>query len=132
MLKKYVYKPDTCGCKVCQIHDTETDTWSYEESFTNDRGETYTTFRCSAHSDLSIADLFDVISSAGGENKRKNRINARLQEQWPGSEVVSWSFTGRGRDRIITVVTAGLTAGQKVTAQTWCNNNFGAGKVIVT
>lgn len=131
-MKHYYWQPDTCGCKVCQIHDPNTDTWDLEETYTNPRGEVFTTIRCSAHADLNLVDLEFVLMNWDGEHKRKNRIQARLQEVWPNASLVSWSWTGTGKDRVITVVTAGMTANQKATAQTWCDTNLGVGKVIVT
>lgn len=130
-MKHQNYKPDTCACKLCILID-DSSVWTVEESFTNSEGVVHTTIPCAAHTGLTLAELADTIFAPTGENPKKNRLRKRLIALKETADIVSWSWTGTGRTRVLTVVTSGLTAGEKTIAQTWCDNNFGSGKIIVT
>jgi hypothetical protein len=45
----------------------------------------------------------------------------------------SWVFAGVGASRVLHVTITGvtLTAARRATAQTWCDGNFGAGRVVI-
>jgi len=117
------YRPDTCGCVIIQAHDPADPgagiTLSSVES------------KCVPHAALSDAEVWDAVChETTGENRKKNKIRNRIFEQW-GVEIVSFSFTGTGKDRVVTIVTSGLTANQRTAAQTWANTNIGVGKVVI-
>jgi hypothetical protein len=138
MGQKLRWWPDTCGCRVLEDLDGGVFSCDHFES------------KCAAHASLTDAQAYDVILlDATSEQRRKNKLQgfleasgiAGLTETDAESGAVTlkkgiklnWSWSGTAPNRVITVWITGftLTAGQKATAQTWCNNQFGAGKVVI-
>jgi len=118
------YRPDTCECIIIQAHDPTDPNFGIVLS----RVES----KCAAHVALSDAEVWDAVChETTGENRKKNKIRNRIFEQW-GVEIVSFSFSGTGKDRVVTIVTSGLTANQRNAAQTWANTNIGVGKVVIS
>jgi hypothetical protein len=117
------WRPDTCGCVIIQTHDPA--------DLSVPIGLSHFERKCPAHSALNDAEAWEAVFDANvGENRRKNRIRNRIFEQF-GVEIVSWSFSGTGKARVLTIVTSGLTANQRNAAQTWANTNLGAGRVVI-
>jgi len=119
------YRPDTCGCVIIQQWDPAVDSSAITLSSVESK--------CAPHAGLSDAEVWDAVyaGSPTGENGKKNKIRNRIFEQW-GVEIVSFSFSGTGKDRVLTIVTSGLTANQRTAAQTWANTNIGVGKVVIS
>jgi len=118
------WRPDTCRCVILQSHDP------------SDPGVPIALHqvesKCPAHTALSDADVWTAVwHPTTGENRGiKNRIRNRIFEQW-GVEIVSFSFSGTAPNRVVTIVTQGLTQNQRTTAQSWADTNIGVGRVII-
>lgn len=118
------YRPDTCRCVIIQTHDPANPSVEIALSHVD--------YKCIAHAGLTDAQVWEAVCSfATGENRRKNRIRNRIFEQF-GVEIVSYSFSGTAPNRVLTVVTSGLTANQRTAAQTWADTNLGAGRVVIS
>lgn len=84
---------------------------------------------CSLHAGLTGLTHYNRLYD---ENTRKNKLWAQAlvikstldPSQW------TWNFDSGGVLHVD--FGSNLTANQKTTAQTWCNTNFGAGKVVIT
>ncbi len=123
------WSPDTCGCVV---------EYSWDDTVAADQ-RAHTTTRvtpCVAHPNAQQhvgADPFSAATVWGDENVgRKSRLEARLLAATviglkPGS--YAWFFDAQ---RVLNVSLPSLSAAQKQAAQTWCDNNIGAGKVLVS
>ncbi len=137
-MSKQRWHPDTCACVI------EEDVTGGVVSFSK------VLAKCADHASVADNALYGVIhENAGSEQKRKNKIlgfliNAGISgltdiDADSGSVVIkkgiafNWSWSGTGDSRVLTVWLTGftLTTQQKNTAQTWCNNQFGSGKVTV-
>jgi hypothetical protein len=122
-----IWRPDTCGCVIEQTHDPQDTSVPI--------GLSRVLAKCAVHAALSDAEVWDTVFDwDGGENRRKNRIRARLKEAFgEQADIASWSFSGTGATRVITVVTVGLTSTQIANAQAWCDSRpRWAGRVVVT
>ncbi len=138
------WSPDTCGCVV---------EYSWDDTVAADQ-RAHTTTRvapCAAHPNAQQhvgADPFSAATVWGDENiGRKSRLEARLLAAFPalgysfvdpvtGLTVIglkpgsyAWFFDAQ---RVLNVSLPSLSAAQKQAAQTWCDNNIGAGKVLVS
>lgn len=88
--------------------------------------------KCSAHASIPDNELYDTLHAApASEGKRRNRLRGWVEENAPGVTVdVSWS--GTGKNRVLLITTTGATQQQKNFAQNWCDQQFGAGKVVIS
>jgi len=119
------------GCKI--VIDT-----------TNPNNPTFVSFerRCINHSTISGDTLLQTMLS---ESRRKEYTRQKLLEiassilgttntdgvlVWKNGVSMNWSYDS---NRILTISVSGvtLTTQQKATAQSWCDTQFGSGKVIV-
>ena len=141
MIRTYRWQPDTCGCVITETHDDVLNVWS---------GIPEVGGKCPVHSSVADASLYGVLhANADGENKRKNLIHKSLLESFVGTLSVSnpdgtfsfksgvsftWSFSGSGAARVLTVAVVGvtLTTAQKNTLRSFCDTTFGTGKVVVS
>lgn len=132
------WHPDTCDCVVEERHG-EGSGVQFERVIS----------KCTIHTAVADADLFGVLYALPhGENKRKNAVEKNLVETtslnlgvlnadgawvWRAGRGFTWSWSGTGADRVLTIAVTGvtLTTAQRTTAQTWCNTTFGVGKVVV-
>ena len=141
-VRTYRWKPDTCECVITETHDDVANTWSgVPES------------KCPAHAAVADNALYGVLhTNPDGENKRKNLVHKALLEtgslslsqtvigpdgsgtlQFKPGIAFSWSWSGSNGSRVLTISVTGvtLTTAQKNTIRTYCDANFGAGKVMV-
>ena len=132
------WKPDTCDCCVEEVY-----------SGTAITGMGVVVSKCANHAAVPDNQLYGVLhTNSDSEQKRKNKLEAFILSQgiaafmqqnaegnweWKPGIGLTWSWTGSGANRVITIGLYGatLTAGQKTTAQNWCNTQFGAGKVVI-
>lgn len=127
---------DTCDCVYDQQYD--------DADYAGTNVVTNHVRVCAAHQAIAFAP--DRPTHAIIQNKRKNRVFARLQEAFESDlydraadgaltlrngATVEWEFSGVGVDRVLTVTITGLGAVKKALAQAWCDNNLGAGRVVV-
>ena len=138
-----IWRPDTCpdpGCIVEELYSGTTIT-----------GMGVVVQKCPAHLGVADAALYGVLfTNPDGENKRKNRVEGKLQADlrnvlWEtvldanGNLVFksgitfnfSWSGTGSTRVLTITVTGISLSNGQKNAINNFCTAQFGAGKVVL-
>lgn len=142
MIRTTLWKPDTCSCEI---------EYSWDDTVPQDQ-RVHTPVRsvrkCAAHAAATTpvvhhADLMD-------ENPRKNKAEARLLAAFPAvlgfsytdpetgqtstklkPDAYTYAITGGRGSRVIHLTINYLSAAQKTAVQTWCNNNLGAGKVVV-
>jgi hypothetical protein len=110
---------DTCGCVLDQQYDDAD--YAGTMQVTSIR-------RCEFHAALTTQD---AVTHSVGQMKRKNEAEARMQQFFPSAELKSWSFSGTGTDRVLTVVITGITSGERTQIQVWADGRFGAGKIVV-
>lgn len=134
-MSKQIWHPDTCSCII------EEDVTAGVVSFSK------VISKCSLHASVADNQLYTTVLD--GENRKKNKIHGYLVasgisglteiDAESGAVVLkkgivlNWNWSGTGTDRVITIWLTGftLTTQQKNAAQTWCNNHFGVGKVVV-
>jgi hypothetical protein len=136
-----IWSPDTCKCTISYEWD--------DELSATDRVHTPVAILkdCPEHSGLG--DAVSFYNALIDENKRKNKALGRLKNvtDFPelaeiGDEgqivfkngvVINWSFTGSDDTRVLNVDLSQtpLSANQKDLAQTWADNEFGTGKVVI-
>ena len=137
MIRRTLWKPDTCPCEI-----------EYEWDDTLPAGQRVHTpvrsVKCPAHAGAATlaehhADLLD-------ENPRKNKAEARLLAAFPAKlgltdaqgnttlrpDAYTYTITGPRGARVLTLSLPLLTNQERNAVQTWCNNNLGAGRVVVT
>lgn len=134
------WSPDTCDCIIeYQWDDTE-----LADTRTHTLGNYIR--KCVAHASLaSDTTRYQTVTE---ENPRKNLTYQGMLDNGPASLydiqqdgtrtlkngiTFSWTWSGTAPNRLLTISYTGvtLTGAQKNTAQTWLNNRFGAGKVIL-
>jgi hypothetical protein len=143
VLKTTQWSPDTCGCS---FEYTWEDT-QIEDNRVHNFKRVVT--ECVSHAHLNGNNKKDMYDSSLEENKRKNGTVAELIDKAAAdfAEVdpesgaivlkkgitITWNWSGVAPDRILTVTITGitLTSQKKTQAQTFLNNKFGAGKVIL-
>ncbi len=123
------WTPDTCTCTV---------TYTWDDTVAqNLRVHTFQSVvtQGAEHSALPGATLWSTITL---ENTTKNQIQPLVQQIAPGIDVttwlqqVTWSFSGSGAARVLTVNFGSLlTSAQKAQLQTVCDTTFGTGKIII-
>jgi hypothetical protein len=134
------WSPDTCSCVIEYTWDDNDPPEARPHNLS-----TYVN-KCAEHTILAADNTrYDTVKE---ENSRKNIAHQGILDNGPsslydltpeGSRVlkggitISWSWTGTPPNRVITLTYTGitLTTNQRNTAQTWLNNRFGAGKVIL-
>jgi|SRR6185503_6702820 len=137
-VRTYRWRPDTCACIIIETHDDVAQTWSGVP-----------VSKCPAHAAVADNALYGVIqANTNSEGKRKNLVEKLLKEtgsfgltqlgpsgtvEFKPGIVFSWQFTGSGESRVleISVVGVTLTTAQKNQVRTYCDTNFGVGKVVV-
>ena len=143
-MKTNGWRPENCGC------DFE---YEYDLDLPND--QRVVTFKravklCAAHQSMTELAAYNASQNQGA---RLDKLCKRLKEQFVGTLSdaiidsdgnntyyefksgigVSWSFTGTGADRVLSASILGynLSGSQRNQAQTWCDNTFGVGKVVI-
>ena len=89
--------------------------------------------RCEAHAALKDSEIMDELFS---ESRRRQYTIGFLEDlrgesfdQW--HDKASWSYGPSGKTRMLRLSVADLTAVQRTQVQTWCDQNFGVGKVEI-
>jgi hypothetical protein len=131
------YSPDTCDCVI---------EYSWDSTLSEDqRVHTLSTIsKCSFHSGLSDNTAYNTVFE---ENPRKNIAYQLILDNGPvglsdlvdGTRQIKpgifintvWSGTAPNRVLTVTVTGFSLTQNQKNSIQTFLNNRFGAGKVLI-
>lgn len=121
------WSPDTCGCTVEEIYNG-TDIVGMGEVIK----------KCAAHATVPDNELYGVLyTNPDSEQKRKNLLYKHLVETETGKDLpeggrgladgvkYNWSFTGKGKNRILEVFVDGITAKQTKDIKTHVNNQFG-------
>jgi len=130
-LKAMQWSPDTCGCTVEE----------YWDPANPQAGKTFSRVvkRCPEHSTVDDSALYGVLyANPDGENKRKNRARAFLEDigidfsQGSGEDMV-WNFTGSGASRVlhVSLVKGTLTTAQRTSLATKALDEFGSGKMAI-
>ncbi len=137
MIKTTTWRPDTCGCELEYTWDSESDPSTRVHT-----GSNIVTV-CALHQGMDTATHYSTVSE---HNTRKNKIRAAIETNFPslfntvtasdGSTSLTlkpqygfaWKYD---ENHVLTITLSGFTTNQKNTAQTWCNNNLGAGKVVI-
>ena len=131
------WRPDTCSCIVEYQWDTE--------AAAENRTHTLTSIqKCPVHSSLSDTEAYQVVTE---ENPRKNISLQTVLDNGPAalSDIVdgakqlkgnifyNFSWSGSPPDRVLTISFTGitLTTPQKSAIQTFLNNKFGVGRVVI-
>lgn len=140
-----IWKPDTCGCEIEEVYNG-----------TDIVGGGQVLKKCVAHAGVADNELYGVLySNPDGENKRKNHLYRTLlgmeevnglaldevKKDEKGKDVgvglkegleYEWSFSGTGKDRILTATVKGTTIQKtkKDSIKAHCDSKFGVGKVI--
>lgn len=140
-IKTTRWTPDTCSDPPCVIEYT----WDTDQpSETRTHNLETVVNKCSRHSILSNTDVYTNVKE---ENTRKNQSLQTLVDNMielantnpDGSKVLkdgitfNWSWSGTPPNTVLTISFDGVTLSpsKKNTAQTYLNNKFGAGKVII-
>lgn len=129
------WTPDNCpnlpGCIVEIAYDDELPAdqhvWALHRSVQ----------RCSAHASLNDLEIADVLLS---ESRRRQytigQIMSLVLPAKPTEEEmrqffpkIAWSWSGKGKDRVLSLSFSDLSEAQRSQLQTWCDGQFGAGKV---
>ena len=133
------WSPDTCDCVI---------EYSWDDTVSADqRVHTLSNYvkKCSAHSILSTDN--DRWNTVFEENPRKNNAYQLILDNGPtglsdlinGSRqikdgiTINTSWSGIAPNRVLTITVTGfsLTQNQKNAIQTFLNNRFGVGKVLI-
>jgi hypothetical protein len=134
------WSPDTCTC----VLEYEWDDTDPSETRQHNL-KTYVS-KCAAHT--SLATDSDRYTSVKDENSKKNITLGDILTNGPsslfdeaadgsrtlkGNITYNWSWSGTAPNRVLTVSFTGitLTQQQKNNLQTFINNKFGAGKIIL-
>jgi len=133
------WSPDTCDCVIEYSWDSTTTETNRIHTLDN-----YVK-KCAFHSGLATDN--DRWNTVLEENPRKNYALQTVLDNGPaalfdtvsGSRVLkngitySWTWSGTAPDRVLTISFTGitLTQNQKNTAQTFLDNRFGVGKVLI-
>ena len=137
-IKTTRYSPDTCQCVIEY-------TWDDTQPEATRTHTLSTISKCSAHSALGDTTAYNTVFE---ENPRKNQTLRHILDNSPTTALYdiidgvrqlkptlgfNFSFSGTAPDRVITVSFTGitLTTNQKNSLQTFLNNRFGAGKVLI-
>lgn len=116
------WEPDTCGCCVEELYDGGAPV-----------GIGQVVRKCDAHAGVADGELYAVLLDV--ENRRKNSIQYHVVSGGLGVEGASigWSFAGAGAERQLSVWIIGVasTAELRAALQSFCDGEFGAGKVTV-
>jgi hypothetical protein len=142
MTTRYVtWSPDTCNCVLQYSWDDTLDLNTQTFPVSNILN------RCPDHT--SLEDNDSVYSAVKDENTRKNRALQYILDNGPASLydlqsdgvtrvlkpsiTFNFNITGTAPNRVVTVSFTGvtITQTQKNTAQTFCDNHFGVGKVLI-
>jgi hypothetical protein len=116
------WSPDTCSCVI---------------DYTDDGNFTLVSIvsKGTEHSGLDDATTYSIVKA---ENQRKNAVPLLVTALVPTVtntvwlNQVTWSFSGSGQTRVLTVnLGALLTAPQKTTLQTTCDTQLGVGAVVI-
>ena len=139
-IKTTRWSPDTCSCVLEYTWDDTVPQSSRIHSIDN-----YIT-KCAAHAaQATDTDRWNTILE---ENPRKNVANQLVIDNGPSSLydvqqdgsrtlknniTLTWTWSGVAPNRVLTISYTGitLTTNQKNQAQTFLNNRFGVGKVIL-
>ncbi len=139
MIRRTLWRPDTCGCAL----EYEWDDTVPQDLRTHTPVAIVAT--CAAHA--GAVDAADLHGDLIDENPRKNRAEARLLAAFPGAlgttdpvtgrtilkpDAYTYTITGTGKNRVLRLAINYLSAAQKTAVQTWCDNNIGAGRVVVS
>lgn len=135
------WRPDTCDCIIDYTWD---DTLPQDQIVHNVDNITR---KCAAHQHLNNNNVFLAVNN---ENPRRMKALKEILDRAPSGMYdidpidgvtrrlkpgidINFSFSGVAPDRVITLTLTGytLTNNQKNTAQTFLDNRFGVGKVIL-
>lgn len=133
------WSPDTCECVIEYSWDDSVPAENRTHSLYN------VVQRCPAHNALSSLDIFSTLMD---ENPRKNNALSHVLDNGPtslfdttsegarvlkGNITFNFSWSGTAPDRVLTINFTGinLTQNQKNSIQTFLNNRFGSGKVLI-
>ena len=139
-IKTTRYSPDTCACVI---------DYTWDDTTTEDqRVHTLSNYvnKCAAHS--SLATDQQRWNAVFEENPRKNLALQHILNNSPttalydivdgarqlkNSIALNFSWSGVAPNRVLTLSFTGisLTTNQKNSVQTFLNNRFGAGKVLI-
>jgi hypothetical protein len=139
MIHTTTWRPDTCDCIIEYTWDDQVPESERKNDFRN------IVKRCPAHSELSSLDIYSTVLE---ENPRKNFAFQHVLDNGPaalsdttpeGAKVLkqnltyNFSWSGTAPDRVLTISFTGisLTTTQRNAIQTFLNNRFGSGKVIL-
>ena len=139
MIHTNSWKPDTCGCKI---------EYTWDDAVPNEnRIHTASDIKkgCPEHSGLLTP--VDMLTTLVSENSRKNLTLSELMSYVELGETVEingksvkrfikdivWSFSGSDDSRVLTIDLSDtpLTTQQKNAIQTFANNKFGNGKIVI-
>jgi len=107
--------------------------------------------KCNIHQAVANGDLFDIVyADSDSEQKRKNgtlgqmegNASVGMSESYVDGEGVTrrrllagisytYSFSGTGYDRVLSVTIDGTTTENKQALQTVCDTNYGGGTVEI-
>lgn len=137
-ISKQIWRPDTCGCVIEELHDPSNPAFGVQFSAVINK--------CPAHATVADADVWGVVyANPDGENKRKNLLHKALLEtsslnlsvlaadgtfQWKPGTTFNWSYNA---NRVLEVSISGtnLTTAQRNTVNNFCTTQFGANKVVL-
>lgn len=127
MIKTTRWSPDTCGCTIDYIWDTESSDATRVHAFKQ------VVELCPVHAahGKSVAVYNAILDENGKKNKVYNRameVLGRNNQMFNPSEL-TWSFDS---NRNLKVVAPVLSAAQKTALRSWCTTNLGAGKVTIS
>ena len=143
-IKTTRWTPDHCSCTIDYTWDDSVDPSVRVHTFSASQNA------CPDHSDLAgDPNHFAVVLA---ENQRKNTLYGKLLANFPilaqniqnndGSTTLTFkngitlnfSFSGKQPNRILNISFSGITlsANQKTALQTLADNNFGAGKTVIS
>jgi hypothetical protein len=133
----FQWEPNTCDC----ILEVEFDGFGY--------ALTGIVHKCAEHASVPDAQLIGVVFAVpAGENRRWTDLENELKTnasmdlgqitgdgsyEWKPGVWINWWWTGTDATRVLhfSVTGVSFSAQKKAAAQNWCNNKFGAGKVVV-
>jgi len=132
------WSPDTCDCSIEYTWDSESSESTRVHTFSN------VVNKCQAHNAITDNALFNLLMD---ENPRKNIAHQLILDNGPtslsdivdGSKqlkagiTLNFSWSGTAPNRVLTISYTGitLTTNQKNSVQTFLNNRFGVGKVLI-
>lgn len=121
MIRVTRWSPDTCGCELEYEWDDAQDENTRTHRFKR------AVHLCECHRDSVATEAYDEVLK---ENTRKNIVFAEAQKINPTLTVddYAWSFDA---NRNLKVSLSKLTADQKKSLKSLCDDKFGSGKVEV-